>query len=54
MVAGYTLGRTVIESMRTDPATMVFGLRINFIVSIVVFIIAVVVFFLLKRGEKRR
>ena len=51
-VAGYTLGRTVIESMRTDPATMVFGLRINFIVSIVVFIIAVVVFFLLKRGRE--
>ena len=43
-VAGYTLGRTWIELMRTDEATMVAGLRINVWVSILVFIGAVVYF----------
>ena len=32
-VAGYTAGRFWIEMMRTDPATMVFGVRINVIVA---------------------
>ncbi|ONI82866.1 prolipoprotein diacylglyceryl transferase [Actinosynnema sp. ALI-1.44] len=36
-VAGYTLGRTWIELMRTDPATLVFGVRVNVWVSILVF-----------------
>jgi prolipoprotein diacylglyceryl transferase len=37
-VAGYTAGRFVIELMRTDPATRVFGdVRINVVVSAVVF-----------------
>src|SRR5699024_1480453 len=44
-VAGYTLGRFWIEQMRTDEATMVFGMRINTLVSAVVFILAVIVFF---------
>lgn len=39
-VAGYTLGRFAVEAMRADAATHVFGLRINTIVSAVVFIIA--------------
>jgi prolipoprotein diacylglyceryl transferase len=43
-VAGYTLGRTWIELMRTDEATMVAGMRINVWVSILVFIGAVVYF----------
>ncbi|CCE54096.1 MAG: prolipoprotein diacylglyceryl transferase [Corynebacterium casei] len=51
-VAGYTLGRFFIENMRTDEATMVFGFRINAIVSVVVFIIAVIVFFSLKKGQE--
>ncbi|MDN6246699.1 MAG: prolipoprotein diacylglyceryl transferase, partial [Corynebacterium casei] len=33
-------------------ATMVFGFRINAIVSVVVFIIAVIVFFSLKKGQE--
>ncbi|WJY92624.1 Prolipoprotein diacylglyceryl transferase [Corynebacterium faecale] len=51
-VAGYTLGRFWIEQMRTDEATMVFDMRINTLVSAVVFIGAVIVFFLLKKGRE--
>jgi prolipoprotein diacylglyceryl transferase len=40
-VAGYTLGRFFIELMRTDPATHVFGLRINVLVAAIVFLGAV-------------
>jgi prolipoprotein diacylglyceryl transferase len=40
-VAAYTLGRTWIELMRTDPATLVFGVRVNVWVSILLFIGAV-------------
>ncbi len=52
-VAGYTAGRFWIELMRTDPATLVFGQRINVLTSAVVFIGAVVVFVLAaKRGDR--
>ncbi|HIW91082.1 MAG TPA: prolipoprotein diacylglyceryl transferase [Candidatus Corynebacterium avicola] len=44
-VAGYTFGRFFIELMRTDSATTVFGdVRINTVVSAVVFIVAVALF----------
>lgn len=43
-VAGYTFGRFWIELMRDDAATHVFGLRINTIVSSVVFVAACAVF----------
>ena len=51
-VAGYTLGRFFIENMRADDATMVFGVRINVIVSVVVFIVAVIIFLSLKKGQE--
>ncbi|BAC18800.1 putative prolipoprotein diacylglyceryl transferase [Corynebacterium efficiens YS-314] len=51
-VAGYTLGRFWIEQMRTDEATMVFGMRINTLVSAVVFILAVIVFLRLGKGRE--
>nr|BFE49030.1 prolipoprotein diacylglyceryl transferase [Saccharothrix mutabilis subsp. capreolus] len=52
-VAGYTAGRFWIEIMRVDPATQVFGLRINVITSVVVFLGAVVYFVLAaKRGDR--
>lgn len=51
-VAGYTLGRFWIELMRADDATMIFGLRVNTIVSAVVFVGAVIVFFLLPKGRE--
>lgn len=41
-VAGYTAGRAWIEALRIDPArTHLFGLRVNIVVSIVVFCLAV-------------
>ncbi|MFC5138648.1 prolipoprotein diacylglyceryl transferase [Actinomycetospora rhizophila] len=52
-VAGYTAGRFVIELMRTDPATRVFGdVRINVVVSAVVFVGAVV-YMIVFRGRPR-
>jgi prolipoprotein diacylglyceryl transferase len=52
-VAGYTLGRTWIELMRTDDATHVFGVRVNVWVSILVFIGAVV-YFIVGRAKGPR
>ncbi|HCG2962698.1 TPA: prolipoprotein diacylglyceryl transferase [Corynebacterium striatum] len=51
-VAGYTLGRFFVENMRSDEATLVFGLRINVIVSVVLFVVALIVFFRLPRGQE--
>ncbi len=52
-VAGYTAGRFVIEQMRTDPATRVLGdLRINVVVSAVVFVAAVFFVLLAKKGRE--
>jgi prolipoprotein diacylglyceryl transferase len=51
-VAGYTVGRFWIELMRTDAATMVFGLRINVITSVVVFFGAVIYLLLVRRGRE--
>lgn len=51
-VAGYTAGRFVIELLRTDPATRVFGdVRINVVVAGVVFV-AAVVYLLVVRGPR--
>lgn len=38
-VAGYTAGRFVVENMRADDATLIFGLRVNVIVSVVLSLI---------------
>lgn len=51
-VVGYTAGRFVVENLRADEATMVFGFRINVIVSVVVCAAAAVVFFTLKKGRE--
>lgn len=51
-VAGYTAGRFWIEQMRADEATMVFGMRINTLVAALVFLAALVIFFLLKKGRE--
>jgi prolipoprotein diacylglyceryl transferase len=51
-VAGYTAGRFWIELMRADPATMIFGLRINVITSAVVFLGAVLYLTLVRRGRE--
>ena len=52
-VAGYTAGRVWIEMMRTDQATRVFGdLRINVVVSAVVFAGAIVYLVLAPKGRE--
>ncbi|CRK58795.1 Prolipoprotein diacylglyceryl transferase [Alloactinosynnema sp. L-07] len=52
-VAGYTLGRGIIEMMRTDPATLVAGLRINVFTSALLFVGAIVYFVIArKRGGR--
>jgi prolipoprotein diacylglyceryl transferase len=52
-VAGYTAGRFWIELMRTDPATRVFGdIRINVVVSAVVFVGAVAYLFLQREPRE--
>ena len=52
-VAGYTAGRFFIEQMRTDYATRVFGdLRINVVVSAVVFVGAVLYLLLVRRPRE--
>lgn len=52
-VAGYTFGRFFIELFfRADDATHVLGVRINVIVSAVVFVAAVIYFLLARRGRE--
>ena len=51
-VAAYTAGRFWIELMRSDPATMIFGLRINVITSAVVFLAAVLYLMVARRGRE--
>jgi prolipoprotein diacylglyceryl transferase len=52
-VAGYTAGRFWIELMRADEATLVFGVRINVITSVAVFLGAVAYFVIARvRGPR--
>ncbi|GAA4023657.1 prolipoprotein diacylglyceryl transferase [Allokutzneria multivorans] len=52
-VAAYTVGRTWIELMRTDPATLVFGVRVNVWVSVLVCAGALAYFFWARRKGSR-
>ncbi|HVK23012.1 MAG TPA: prolipoprotein diacylglyceryl transferase [Actinokineospora sp.] len=52
-VAGYTLGRGIIEMMRTDPATLVVGLRINVFTSALLFIGAIAYYVIARRRGPR-
>jgi prolipoprotein diacylglyceryl transferase len=40
-VAGYTLGRGIIEAMRSDPANLILGLRVNEWTALICFVAAV-------------
>src|SRR5699024_4775066 len=51
-VAGYTAGRFWIELLRDDYATEVFGLRVNTITSVVVFVCAVAYILLATKGRE--
>lgn len=50
-VASYMLGRFFMELMRDDPATLVFGLRINLVTSTVFFLVAVL-FLVVRKGYR--
>jgi prolipoprotein diacylglyceryl transferase len=52
-VGGYAFGRFFIELMRSDPATMVFGIRINVLTMTVLFVGAVIYFLLAARRGPR-
>jgi prolipoprotein diacylglyceryl transferase len=52
-VAGYPLGRVVIELMRSDAAVQVLGLRINVWTSLVVFLLGVWIVVHCGRRERR-
>lgn len=52
-VMAYTLGRAWIELMRTDPATPVFGVRVNVWVSILLFLGGLAYFVLARRKGAR-
>lgn len=49
-LVGYTLGRFVIELVRTDPAEMIFGQRVNVWVCLAIFAFGVVMY--LWRGRR--
>ncbi|GAC69970.1 prolipoprotein diacylglyceryl transferase [Gordonia soli] len=51
-VAGYCIGRFGIELMRTDPATMVAGLRINTFTAAIVFACAAAYFVIAPKGRE--
>jgi prolipoprotein diacylglyceryltransferase len=51
-VAMYTFGRFFLELMRSDPATRVFGVRFNAILSAVLCVTATAWFIALARSER--
>jgi len=52
-IAGYTLFRTFLETVRIDKATELFGMRFNLMFSITLFILAVIWFILLKKNDHK-
>ena len=51
-VAGYCLGRLVIEYLRIDPSHLIMGVRINIVVSLIVGISALVAFRGFSRNQR--
>ncbi|MFE3289343.1 prolipoprotein diacylglyceryl transferase [Rhodococcus sp. NPDC059234] len=51
-VAGYCVGRFVVELLRDDHATHIAGIRINVFTSVIVFVCAVAYFLLAKKGRE--
>lgn len=52
-VAGYPVGRIIIEMMRTDAANTILGLRVNIWTSIAVFVLGVVIYVVCGRRDDR-
>ena len=51
-VAGYCAGRFWIELMRSDPATVIAGIRINLFTSAIVFVLAAAYVVLARKGRE--
>ena len=51
-VAGYCVGRFVIETLRTDPATMLWDIRINLFTSALVFVCAALYVVIAPKGRE--
>lgn len=52
-VAGYPLGRIILETMRTDHANEILGLRVNIWTSVLVFILGLAIWVYCGRRAKR-
>jgi prolipoprotein diacylglyceryl transferase len=52
-VAMYTFGRIFFEWMRVDPASKIFGIRFNLLLSAVLCVIATIAFVRLERNRKQ-
>jgi prolipoprotein diacylglyceryl transferase len=51
-VAGYSLGRVGEELLRIDPAHRIFGLRLNFYVASILFLVGIAWFVSIQRGAR--
>ncbi|MEO3935508.1 prolipoprotein diacylglyceryl transferase [Dermatophilaceae bacterium Soc4.6] len=51
-IAGYPIGRVVLEFMRTDDANHILGLRVNVWVSLIVFLLGAAMFVLFGRRSR--
>ena len=49
---GYSIGRLWVESLRSDPASLILGIRVNIWMSVIVALISVVVFLRNRRGDE--
>ena len=51
-IASYTLGRIFMEFMRADEANLIFGLRVNLVVSATIFVVSLIVFLRMRSGRE--
>ncbi len=51
LLMGYTIERLLVEKMRTDPANLILGQRVNVWTSILVFLIGLAIY---RRGGRRK
>ncbi|MFT4246259.1 MAG: prolipoprotein diacylglyceryl transferase [Micrococcaceae bacterium] len=52
-IIAYSIGRVLIEPIRTDPAEHIFGLRVNQVTSIIMALVAASILFYLQKRQKQ-
>lgn len=52
-IAGYCFGRAILETVRIDAASELFGIRFNLLLSVVLCLVGIVMFFSLKRSGQK-